>query len=351
MKQLASIAYVIDPRLPGGTSSAVAAELRAIADLAAVRVHALETRMFHARTIAPQIARALDDLRMDLIWDAPVISADLVVFHNPSVLKFQKDLGCRIVTRHLIVVAHENFLRPGEHLSFDVAGCLRQLDRATLSPRKTIAPVSAHNRQTVLGWLAAQPSTHPWQALAQDWFNICDFACVAPTDAPADRRGRHSRPGAEKFPNLHDMDLCFPAHARTNIILGADTYLATGLDRPHWSLYPFRGLEVDDYFSRFDFMVYFTAPVWRESFGRVLAEAVAAGKVVISDPDTAASFDGAVLGATPAGVDAIIQRFVDRPKLYRDHVGVAQTRLDRFSATAFRTRLGQVLRPVTGVDA
>lgn len=348
MKPAGSIAYVVDPRLPGGTSSAVAAELLALADFAPVRVHALETRMFHGRTVAPQLAAALETLGLDLVWNAPTVCADLVVFHNPAVLKFQHVPGVRIVTRHLIVVTHENFLRPGAAEAFDVAGCLGQLDRATLSPRKSLAPVSPHNRRCALDWLAGRPGQAGWSVLGEDWFNICDHPRTAPSPAPADRRGRHSRPGAEKFPPLAVMDLCFPAQARANVILGADSYLAAGLDRPHWSLYPFRGLDLDEYFAMFDFMVYFTAPVWRESFGRVLAEAIAAGKVVITDADTAATFGGAALAATPEEVGAIIRRLVDRPRQYRDHVLAAQARLDRHSSGAFRDVFLRACCPAIG---
>lgn len=143
------------------------------------------------------------------------------------------------------------------------------------------------------------------------------------------------------------MDLCFPAHAAANVILGADSYLAARIDRPHWSLHPFGGLTLDDYFSRFDFMVYFTAPVWRESFGRVLAEAVAAGKVALSDPQTAAAFNGAVIATTPAEAGAVIQSFIDRPALYRNHVLAAQSQLERYSAEAFRARFRQIADSLT----
>lgn len=347
MKPRPSVAYVTDPRLPGGTSSAVAAELLAIAEFVRPQVHALESQMFHGRSVAPQIADAMDRLDQDLIWSQPTICADLVIFHNPSVLKFQHQLGVRIVARHLMVVTHENFLRPGGHEGFDVAGCLAQLDRATLAPRKTLAPVSAWNRQTVQDCLARQPNTGSWSLLPDDWFNVCQLPLTAPTAAPADRRGRHSRPGAEKFPSIDDMDLCFPAHAAANVILGADSYLAARIDRPHWSLHPFGGLTLDDYFSRFDFMVYFTAPVWRESFGRVLAEAVAAGKVALSDRQTAAAFNGAVIATTPAEAGAVIQSFIDRPALYRNHVLAAQSQLERYSAEAFRARFRQIADSLT----
>ena len=331
------VAYILDPRFPGGTSSAVAEELRAIAPLCRPAVHAVSSRMFAGQDPAPPLAAAFDALGIDPVWDAETISADTVILHNPSFLKFQSELGARILCRHLIVVTHENFLRPGGEEAFDTAGCLDRIDRATLALRKSLAPISAHNRATVAGWGDRFGLPPGWDVLPEDWFNICDLPMIPPTDTPRDRRGRHSRPGFEKFPPPADLDLCFPRHAEANVILGADLLIAEGAPA-HWQVYPFRGLELAGYFGMIDFMVYFTAPTWQESFGRVLAEGIAAGKVVISDAATAAGFGGGVVGARAEEVDGIIRAFVDDPARYAAHVRVAQAALAGFSADAFRAR-------------
>ncbi|MFZ1727576.1 MAG: hypothetical protein WAU13_13075 [Albidovulum sp.] len=350
MGQRPSIAYVIDPRFPGGTSSAVAQELRVSSRMANVTVHAVSSNMFSGTDIAPQLKTALADLGLNVIWDQPTIAADTIIIHNPSFLKFQKKWEVKIIARHVIVVTHENFLRPSQIQAFDVASCLDLIDRSALALRKTIAPISAYNRQTVGDWLALNP-TCQWNILTQDWFNICDFPVQVPNPSPADRRGRHSRPGFEKFPGLADMDHCFPDHAVCNIILGGDTYISDGLLRPHWDIHPFRAIEVADFFAMIDFMVYFTAPTWRESFGRVLAEAIATGKVVISDAGTASTFGGAVIAATPLEVDEIIAHFIAHPLEYKKHILKAQTRLADFSAEAFGRMLHGVLNTQVGVAA
>ena len=350
MGQRPSIAYVIDPRFPGGTSSAIAQELRVTSRMADVTVHAVASQMFSGTDIEPQLKRTLADLGLNVIWDRPAIAADMVVIHNPTFLKFQKTWNARIIARQVVVVTHENFLRPGRIEAFDVASCLGLIDRCAFALRKTIAPISAYNRRTVSDWLAQNPVCQ-WNVLARDWFNICDFPILAPNRSPRDRRGRHSRPGFEKFPALEDMDRCFPDHAARNVILGGDTYLETGPQRPHWEIHSFRAIEIADYFAMIDFMVYFTAPTWRESFGRVLAEAIAAGKVVISDAGTASAFGQAVVAAKPSEVDAIIGHFVAHPAEYRRHVLKAQARLADFSAQAFGKMLQEVLSAPVGVAA
>ncbi len=338
-----TLAYIIDPRFQGGTSAAVAREFRALHDLAHIRVHAVTSRMFRGKEVAPVLQNALDDLGIPVVWDAPHVSADTVVLHNPAFLKFDPPFAMRIFARNFIVVTHENFLRPGGYEAFDAGHCLKLLDSACLALRKTLAPVSSHNRTTIADWLATRSGFDNWSLLDTDWHNICDFPILTPTPAPLDRRGRHSRPGFEKFPSLEQLDACFPEHAIANVIVGGDAFRHESTHRLHWTLVPFQSIEIDKYFEMIDFMVYFTAPTWRESFGRVLAEGIAAGKVVISDPDTASVFDGAVIPSRPAEVTAVISHFINHPKRYAEHVLAAQAKLAVFSADAFRATHGAMI--------
>ena len=345
MSPLPRLAYVIEPRFPGGTSSAVARELRAVAGSAAIEVHGITSSMFPGRPVASVLAATLEELGLPLKMDAPRIAADRVIVHNPSFLKFDTRFAPRLVAEEVILVTHENFLRPGGQETHDVARCLDLIDRASVALGKSLAPISPYNRSTVTEWLAAHPSHSHWQVRAADWINICDFPLVPPTSTPRDRRGRHSRPGFEKFPDARALDLCFPAHAEANVILGADGLEDLGRQRPHWDLIPFQGIDLASYFARIDFMVYFTAPTFRESFGRVLAEGIAAGKVVISDPATAAVFGDAVVPARPEDVDGIISDFVASPARYAAQVRKAQARLGTFSAANFLRAQADLFAP------
>jgi len=338
------ISYVIDPRLPGGTSSAVAQELRVMDEQFDLAVHAIKSQMFKGDVIAPQLATAFEELGLVPIWDSPEISADVVILHNPSFLKFQTEFTPRIIARDLIVVTHENFTRPGGAEGFDVGKCLQMLDQSSLAFRKMLAPISKLNRETVEGWLALNQD-HAWQVAPLDWFNICDFEHLNPTDTPRDRRGRLSRAGYEKFPTLSDMDLCFPPSAETNVILGADTFLTDEIERPHWKLLRFRQIDVAQFMEQIDVMVYFTSPTWRESFGRVLAEATAAGKLVITDPATAKNFGDGLVSATPSEVNGLVAEFIADPKRYANQIRRAQADLSRLSPSAFLDMVSQLLTP------
>ncbi|MGD9294634.1 MAG: hypothetical protein PVI41_07115 [Roseobacter sp.] len=337
------VAYIIDPRFPGGTSSAVAAELEVVSRVAHVRVFALDTAMFAERHVATQLKDALLRLGLPLNWDMKEVAADVVIFHNPSCLKFQDDLPTRIIARHLIVVTHENFLRPGGALAFDVDKCLSQIKRNALVLRRSLAPVSAYNRDTVEEWRRHSQAASGWCVLENDWFNICSMRMAEPTVAPGNRRGRHSRPGHEKFPRREVLHLCFPPSAESNTILGADNLMRRDDLPAHWNLYRFGQIPVDHFFDQIDFFVYFTARTWRESFGRVIAEAIAAGKLVITDPQTAGPFGDGAIGADPQDVDGIIATYMADPDRYRANVLSGQTTLSRFSEQAFQKSFDSVV--------
>ncbi|MGO4908182.1 hypothetical protein ACEN2J_07590 [Pseudorhodobacter sp. W20_MBD10_FR17] len=144
--------------------------------------------------------------------------------------------------------------------------------------------------------------------------------------------------GAEKFPRLDVLKQMFPASAEAVRILGADSLI--GEETPQcWDLVPFGGEPVDDFLQTIDFFVYFTSPLWQESFGRVIAEAIAAGKVVISNPETAATFGDGVVAAHPDMVDAIVARMIADPTQYHAQVARGQKALEQLSADAFRTQI------------
>jgi hypothetical protein len=267
-----------------------------------------------------------------------VVRADTIVVHNPSCLRFDAALSVRLSCAEAVVVTHENFLRPNGSEAFDVAGCLGLLEAALVCGRRRLAPVSAHNRRTVADWLAR--TGREWGLFPADWSNILEAELIPPTASPRDRRGRHSRPGFEKFPALDVMRAHFPPHAEACIILGGDALLLEPAEIPaHWDVRPFGASPVASFLREIDVFVYFTNPLWCESFGRVVAEAIAAGKVVITDPVTATSFPEAVIVSDGSDVDRIVRDLVGAPERYVDVVRRAQSRLARFAPNAFVARV------------
>ena len=338
------VAYLIEPRFPGGTSSAIASELPVTNAITNLTIHTLSETMFPGRGYNQGLSEALRQLRLDVQEDASEIRADVVIVHNPSFLKFQQNLKPRIICRTLIVVTHENFYRAGNSEQYDVGHCLELIDHASLATRKILAPVSQHNETTVREWLADHRGFSNWQIAPHHWFNICEFETRPPTKQPGDKRGRISRAGLEKFPSQAALDACFPKHADLNLMLGADPLIDAKVDRSHWTMKRFGSMPVEDFYDSIDFMVYFVSDSWQESFGRVLAEAIAAGKVVLTDTRNAAAFGDGVVTCAPKDVDRIISDFVGNPDRYAAQVIKGQACLTNYSAKAFAKTFEATLR-------
>lgn len=329
------VTLLVDSRFPGGTSAAVAAEIRALAGYVELEVVDLSTGMFPGREVNLRLVEALEDVGLPLRRDHQVVRGDTVVLHNPACLKFDAKLATRISCRTLVVVSHENFLRPDGGEGFDVAHCLEMIDTAAVCHRRLVAPISAPNRRGVEAWLGRR--SLDWQVTPFDWSSICDMPQVPPTLQPLDRRGRHSRAGLEKFPEWHRMLVQFPRHAERCLILGGDILLDGPEVMPrHWEVKRFGALPVPRFLEQIDFFVYYTNPNWQESFGRVVAEAIAAGKVVITDAATAEPFGGAVVPADDEEVDGIIAAFVAAPERFRSFVEGAQNWLATYGPERFR---------------
>ncbi len=306
--------------------------------------------MFRGRPRNPAIVGALEELGCPLLAAPPVIHADTIVLHNPACLKFDGAFAPRLSASRILVVTHENFLRPGGREGFDIRHCLDLIAGRIAGGEMLLAPVSASNRVGVAAWLD-QNAGQRWRLAPDDWSNICDQTLIAPTPDPRDRRGRHSRPGFEKFPPIASLRQQFPPHADRCAILGADYLIPEAEGLPsHCQLLPFGSTEVSDFLAGIDFFVYFTHPLWRESFGRGIAEAIAAGKLVITDRETAENFGPGVIGDDGSGVDHIIHEHVVHPSRYVAAVRRAQSGLAAYRPDRVVPRMLALLDQTKAVD-
>jgi len=321
----------------------VAREIPELMTLGNLRLAALSSRMLRPFPVNSSLQNVTADHGLEFSWNDPVITGDVVVLHNPSFLKFDEKMKSRIVCDTLIVVSHENFLAPDGSETFDIAHCLDLIEDASLAKTRLLAPVSEYNRKGLTSWLA-QEEREDWVVASRNWHNICEFDVEPPRKAPRDRRGRHSRAGFEKFPNAEAMELMFPPNAEYCGILGGDTFMDDQENTPHWNLYKFREIPVQQFLNQIDFFVYFTNERWRESFGRVIGEAIGAGKLVLTDPETASTFGDGVVGTSPQKVDSEIAHYVANPQDYVQMIEKAQAGLAKFSAPSFLKNAEHLLR-------
>lgn len=339
------LTLLIEPRFSGGTSHAVAKEISLLRAHFDLRIVGLKTAMFRDREIAQPLAEALSDAGLELTWAQDRVVDQIVVLHNPSALRFNPSLDVKILCEHFITVAHENFCHPTGVAGFDVAHVFGLLDQVITAKSKQTAPVSPANRATIIE--CRDQFSSQWQLTEQNWVNIHDGHNIPATRAPKDRRGRHSRPGYEKFPSEDVLLQLFPPHAEACRIMGAES-LQDSVRLAHCDLLPFNTEPVSEFLQSIDFFVYFTHPSWQESFGRVIAEAIEAGKVVLTDPRTAENFGDGVLGVRPDEVDNLIQSMIQTPDRYVAQAERGQSALARFSDTAFEHNVSQIFDALNG---
>lgn len=284
-----------------------------------------------------QLGEAIDEFGLTVQEEFSTISANTVIIHNPSAFKFESLLAFRIVADTIVLVMHENPVNGVGQYQYDVAGVLGIIEDASFCNNLIIAPISEVNRG-LINW-----SIKGFPVAAKNWFNIIDFEFADPKPPEADRRGRHSRPGPEKWPDEQTTLKCFPGTS-DNHILGADwvrdAYPTLGQQA---NLYNFGTMPVGVFLNKLDFFVYYHAPAWRESFGRVVAEAIAAGKVVICEKYLARTFGEACVTVNADEIDRTICEYLDRPARYVDQVIRSQNYIRRFTRENFESNWSTLL--------
>lgn len=283
------------------------------------------------------LAEAIEEFGIAVREEFQTVSASTVIIDNPSVFRFETSIAFRIVADNVLLVMHENPVNSVGQYQYDVERILRIIKDASFCNNLIIAPISEVNRTLI------NRSIKGFPVAANDWFNIMDFEIADPKPPEADRRGRHSRPGPEKWPDEQTMLKCFPDRS-DNFILGADwvreAYPALARQA---NLYNFGTMPVDLFLNKFDFFVYYHAPAWRESFGRVVAEAVAAGKVVICEKYLARTFGEACIAIDVDEIDRTVSEYLDQPTKYIDQVIRSQNVIRSFSRETFESNWSPLL--------
>ena len=350
------VALLVDARFPGGTGGAVAAEIRALAPHAGPRrSYGLETAMFRGRPPQPgdrrprwrrSACRCCPSRR----WSTP----------TPSCCTTRR--ACKFDRR--LAAAAERRRAPSSSRTRTSCGPAAprgstSATASTSSPSASPAASGCSRRSrratgaTVAAWLAQRPGTG-WRLAADDWPNICDQPFLAPTAAPRDRRGRHSRPGFEKFPPLGGAARPVPAARRAL----RDPRRRHPAARPRTacrrtgSCCRFGAMRVADFLASIDFFVYFTHPLLRESYRpgdrrgdrRRQARHHRSGH----RRDVRAR---AWSPTTASGVDRIVAAHIADPGRYAAAVRRAQADLARHRPEPVAARLLALIESEVAVDA
>ncbi len=281
------IIIIGDLRFPGGTSTAMASEISALAGagygVGVVPVAGQVLRFPHP--VHPLLAALHDAGAFSWVPPDTRATAPLCVLHHPQVFSELPQRPWNVVTQAVRLVVH--------HPPVDAHGAVqydwKRIDThiaQTLGP-VLWAPVGPKVREA-FRFLPDAPALTP-----QDWVNVVDadgFA-MPRTGFVAARPviGRHSRPEAAKWPDDRATFLqAYPNVPDIAVKLmgyGPAQAQIVGRRPANWEVLEFGAIPVRQFLGSIDFFVYYHGSAWIEAFGRAILEAMAAGVVPILPAD------------------------------------------------------------------
>jgi len=313
------IVMVCDFRIPGGTSSALAAEIRTFFDTG-LKIGLLQINSPYFDSAAPadsEIPHCVDSGLVKWLNPTQSIDCDLLVLHNPNFFMRVDFPEQNIRSRNRIMVAHHVPLGPTGKLNYD-PWRINAIIQKNFGGGFVWAPNSPVCREQFNKIFFDLP------LLADDWHNIIrveDWG--APRSSAKFQKcviGRHSRPHNDKWPTTRkELLQCYPPDPDFEVrILGADSYLRklVGLVPENWRLYAFNEITPKEFLHTIDFFVYFHHPLTLESFGRAPAEAAAAGCVLILPSYLRATFGDGAIYCKPQDVAEIVRAYRSDPGAY-----------------------------------
>jgi hypothetical protein len=304
------IIVIGDFRFPGGTSTAVAEELRAQA-AAGYRTGLIQLKgpvLKFPHPINPRIRACLDEGLADLLDPEATVAARLVLAHHPSIFTHLPRRALRIEAEaRLLVVQHPPLDGLGQP-SYDCAAIHRHAE-AVLGGDVLWAPIGP----AVRAQFAAMDEPPP--LFPSDWYGVIEprrwqVARNGPLEAhPV--IGRHSRPDPLKWPDdLATTLAVYPDDPSFIVrILGGGPFLRglLGVYPRNWQVWPFNAIPPKRFLSTIDFFVYYHHSQWVEAFGHTVIEAMASGAVVILPHHFEALFGEGAIYAEPQEVRAWVR--------------------------------------------
>ncbi|WP_439615893.1 glycosyltransferase [Shinella sp.] len=356
MSATLDILFVADARFEGGTSTALAVEIRAAAR-AGLRTGLLAIKgplLGLPFPMHPDLRKLIDDGLTERIDPDMRLTARLTLIHHPTIVENRPTRRLSITTDKLLIVLHHPMYDGNGRRQYDLDRVIAHASDA-FGADVHLAPVSAVVRDSLPRLLP--PYAH---MLEEDWGNLIELddwpAKLVRLPAYPVVIGRHSRPDPLKWPTAKDARLAYPADGSRFRVraLGADAYLAEkyGTLPTNWELIPFAWDGVPDFLGTLDFYVYFHDPAWSEAFGRTILEALATGLVVILPPHFAVLFAKAAVYAEPAEVESVIARFVADPALYRSQCEQARRFVENnYDAAIYSDRVARIMGDETTLPA
>jgi glycosyltransferase involved in cell wall biosynthesis len=348
MKQRFDVLFVADPRFEGGSSTALALEIR-VAAQANHKTGLLMVRgpiIGHPFPVHPEIREALDAGLVERTDPKSEMFADLVLIHHPSILSHMMRPKPNVHAGRVIVVLHHPIKDAKGEQQYQLEAIQLHASMAFGADVVEIVPVS----QVVRSGLPYQ-LPKGMRLLGENWDNLIELhrwprRTLRELNDPV-VVGRHSRPDPKKWPDtLNEAMLAWPArHDWRMRILGGDAYIGEkyGIIPPHWEMVKFNGQPVSDFLKSLDVWVYFHSSEWIEAFGRTTLEAMATGVPVILPNNFRPLFGDAATYSTPENVEQTIDEITKSLESWQEASDRARDFAERYSEHHFESRLQRAL--------
>ncbi|CDX28956.1 Glycosyltransferase [Mesorhizobium sp. ORS 3359] len=339
------ILFVADVRFEGGTSTALAVEIRAAAR-AGLKTGLLAVKgplLGHPYPMHPDLRALVYSGATERIDPDTKVDADLVLLHHPTIMSNRFTRRTGIQAERLVMVLHHPMVDRVGKLQYDLQRVISNCHWA-FGVKVWLAPVSAIVRDALPRRLPASA-----ELLPENWTNLIDLddwprRPDGPPHIPV-VIGRHARPDKLKWPSSStDALRIYPADsARYSIrILGGGSFLQElyGPLPANWEILPFAWTGIPRFLQGLDFYVYYHSDSWSEAFGRTILEALAVGLVTILPAHFQPLFGDAAVYAAPSDVERIIGRFITDDEAYAQQSALASDFVARHhSAQLFPQRL------------
>lgn len=335
------VAFMTDFRFPGGTTSLTLKEIE-VASQSGLRVgfiHAESPLNGPNHPVSPKLFEMQLQGKVEQIGLQDTATLNLLVIRHPSVTTFLDQTTTNLkVRKSTLVVNNPPVLKGGTGMVFDLPTSISNIDRL-FNHRTTVTAESGVTRKLCETLVPVDRlSSATWPGL------VSLGELVEPDFQLKPTVGRHSRDHALKWPSTSvAFKAAYVSSSFQTKILGGTAELTNkhGQDVIEGiTVYEFGELEVPEFLSSIDFWVYFHDDKLTESFGMSIAEALAAGKIVILPKYLQSSFGDAAIYVTPEDVESVVQGLWNNPEKYSQQSERARLYVrQNFSNDAFLDRL------------
>jgi hypothetical protein len=350
------IVIMSDFRFTGGAASGIVEEIKAQsrAGYSTALIHLPAAVIQKDREFHPDLLELIKSRTADLLPSGRLVRGRLLQIRHPSVLQRLPVMRPNVDADVKILVANScPFNRDRSRMDYNINSVQTTIE-VLWGDTVLWAPLGPLVRETLLqsGWkLNITP---------EDWYEIInpdDWKCDRSRFA-ADRPviGRHSRPGAEKWPDTVEGTLAaYPDDARFIVrILGGESAPLSVLGRKpaNWDVHEFGSMPAKTFLCEIDFFVYFHHPTLIEAFGRTMLEAISSGAVAILPRHFEVLFKDAAVYATPDQVrDIVLRLYGDRAAYQAQAERGYQYACRHFSYETHVKRVEKLIGPPAGRGA